>query len=195
MRGMSTSSQQTKRVNAHLLWKELEALVLANTLIRFSKNRIKGLAPGSEVAGCVGWHGEGGHVDLGRGMRPGLFRTPRHWRFAKAWIKENLSFSLSGLSGKAKDLSLADRHPNRLCFQVAVFNNVHSGPETNEPDLLKLSIGLDACKWAEAFKMMSAPLNQTLSENPDVVRRLLRRRGRKSIKKAKLSSKFKNKHP
>lgn len=92
-------------------------------------------------------------------------------------------------------MSLADRHPNRLCFQVAVFNNVHSGTETNEPDLLKLSIGLDACKWAEAFKMMSAPLNQTLSENPDVVRRLLRRRGRKSIKKAKLSSKFKNKHP
>lgn len=48
----------------HLLSKKLETLVLSDAFVRFSKDRVKGLAACSEVAGCVCRDGEGCHVHL-----------------------------------------------------------------------------------------------------------------------------------
>lgn len=55
-----------KGIYIHLFGKKTEAFVLTDTLIGFSKNRIKGLAPGSEVAGCIRRYSKGCHIHLRR---------------------------------------------------------------------------------------------------------------------------------
>ena len=60
-----------KRVYTNLFWKKPEALVLTNTFICFSKDRIKRLTPGTEVARCICGHRKGCHVHLGKGQEAG----------------------------------------------------------------------------------------------------------------------------
>lgn len=156
MGDMSNFSQQTKkRVYTYLFWKKTEALVLTNTLIRFSKDWIKRLTPSTEVARRICRHGKGCHVHLGKGEEPGYSSITKKLIFTKTWTKYSFSFSLSCLFQKGKDLSLVYWHPNGLWFQVVGLNSAHLGPRDK---WIRLSIWFDACRWIEAFKMVSQAL-------------------------------------
>lgn len=96
MGDMSNFSQQTKkkRVCTYLFWKKPESLVLTNTLIRFSKDWIKRLTPGTEVARCICGHGKGCHIHLGKGEEPGYSSITKKLIFTKTWTKYSFSFFL-----------------------------------------------------------------------------------------------------